>query len=174
MENKQNSINKSKKDVIEIIFMIIMIVLFIAFKLYSSYIDAKKTSQFSTEKHLVTDNSRYFTVIGCIDKYLNTIKSGNKDNILITLDNNYINEYNINKDNLLNYIPNLNKDKMFNYSGREMYEKRISKNVVEYYVYGYIEESVLDEISTGFSYNVTVILYESEFLFSIRPGVSNE
>lgn len=172
MRNKWNSMNEKEKNIFEIVIVLIMVVLFIAYKLYSNYADAKRASVVSSETHLVTDNSRYFTVIGCVEKYITTIKSGNKNNILTILDSKYKEEYNIEKNNLKNYIPNLNGDKIYSYSGREMYEKRISKNVVVYYVYGNIEESVLDEIPTGFEYNLTVTLYESEFLFSIKPGVN--
>lgn len=172
MRKKWKNMNQSKKNTLEIIIALLIMFSFFGYKIYSNYVEVKKKSEFSKETHLVTDNSRYFTIISCIEKYLNTVQSSNEDNILMTLNDEYKKMYNIDENNLSNYIPKLDKTKMYGYSGSEMYEKRISRNVVEYYVKGGIKESSLDEKSTFTQYDITVILYESKFLFSIRPGVN--
>lgn len=174
MKNKWNKMSTSKKNTLEIIIALIIMISFIGFRLYSNYKTAKKETEYSKEVHLVSDNSRYFTVISCIEKYLNTVETGNKNNILLTLDSEYKKAYNINEKNINNYIPKLEKDKMYNYSVHKMYEKRISKNVSEYYIYGDIVETIMDESILGTSYDITIILYEDKFLFSVRPGAQYE
>ena len=172
MKKKWKNMSQSKKNTLEIIIALLIMFAFFGYKIYSNYLEAKQESEFSKKTYVVTDNSRYFTIISCLDKYLNTVQSGNDDNILITLEDEYKKTYNVNKSNLDNYVPKLEKAKIYSYTGSEMYAKRISRNVVEYYVKGGIKGSSLDEKASFTEYDVTVILYESEFLFSIRPGVN--
>ena len=172
MEKKWNKMSTKKKNILEIIAAFLILFGFFGYKIYTNYVETKKKEEFSKQIHEVTDNSRYFTIISCIEKYLNTVQSSNEDNILMTLNDEYKKMYNIDKNNLSNYIPKLAKTKIYGYAGSEMYEKRISRNVVEYYVKGGIKESGLDENSIFTQYDITVTLYESKFLFSIRPGVN--
>ena len=172
MKKKWNKMSTSKKNTLEIVIALLFLSLFLGFRLYSNYNESRNKAEYSKEAHLVTNESRYYTVIGCIEKYLSVVQNGNKADILIILSDDYKSTYDINSNNLNNYIPHLDKDKMYSYVGREMYEKRISKNVVEYYVNGAINENVMDEVQNGKDYNFTVVLYENEFLFSIVPGVN--
>lgn len=174
MKKKWNEMSSNQKNTIEITVGIIILILFFAFRLISNYISAKNAAEFSKEVHLVTDNSRYYTVIGCIDKYLSTVESGNQNDILLTLNDEYKREYNITSSNLKNFIPKLEKGNIYSYTGEEMYEKRISKNVVLYYIHGKIKEQQFEGDTVKTEYDLTVILYEDKFLFSIRPGVNYE
>ncbi len=163
--------NETKKNMIKIGIALFVLLIFLGFNLYQNYEKYKKESEISQEKTIVTDNSRYFTVINCVKKYLNYVKANNTENILLLLNQEYKNLYNINESNLNNFIPSIEDNVIVDYKGDIMYQKRISKNVTEYYVYGQIEKSIMDEMSTLIDYNLTVILYENELLFSIRPGV---
>ena len=172
MKDKWNKMSPKKKNTLEIVLSLLLIASFFAYRLYSNYVVAKEEAKISGEIKLVDNNSRYFTVISCVEKYLNTVQSGNINNILLTLNDDYKETYGITANNVGNHIPKLDNDKMYSYSGSEMKEKRISKNVVEYYVTGEIQAFVLEGNPKSFKYDLTVILYESEFLFSIRPGVN--
>ena len=172
MKNKWKKMSTTKKNTLEIILALIVLISFLVFRLYSNYKSAKKEQEISNETRIVTDNSRYFTVLSCAEKYINTVHRGYSNDILLTLSSDYKELYNITSSNVFNYVPKLDTNKMYNYSSREMYEKRISKSVVEYFVYGNISETVMDEDPIETAYDLTVILYEDKFLFSIRPGVS--
>ena len=163
--------NETKKNMIKIGIALLVLLIYLGFNLYQNYEKSKEESEISQEKTIVTDNSRYFTIINCVKKYLNYVKANKTDDILLILNQEYKNLYNINESNLNNFIPSIEDNVIVDYKGDVMYQKKISKNVTEYYVYGQIEKSIMDEKSTLIDYNLTVILYENELLFSIKPGV---
>ncbi len=164
----------TKKDIIKITLALLVLVFFMGLKLYDNYRDAKIEAEISSKRILVKEPSRYFTVIGCIDKYLKYVQNNDIDNIWTILNSEYKNEFNIKKDYIYNYIPNLNDGAIYTYKGYEMESKKVSKNITEYYVNGKIKRTIMDESDTFIDYDFTVILYENEMLFSIRPGVKNE
>lgn len=171
MKKKWKNMSENKKNIIEIIIAITVLVVFIALRLFINFRNAQKEVAISSEKRLVTDNSRYFTALACAKKYITYVQNGDLNNILLILNEEYKERYNVNANNLNNFIPVLDKSLIYDYVGREMYEKRISKNVVEYYINGRIKTNILDESPVYTDYNLTVILYEDKLLYSIKPGV---
>lgn len=172
MKRKFEELSDTQKDLLKIAIALGVLAIFIGVTLYNNYRNAVDEFEASHERTIVKDNSRYFTVLGCAKKYLNYVKQGNSEDILLILNEEYKNTFNITSQNLNNHIPSLEKSGLYDYVGEEMYEKKISKNVTEYYVYGQIQKSMMDEPNTYVDYNLTVILYEDRLLYSIRPGVS--
>ncbi len=167
MKNMQ----EKDKNILKIILALTVLVFFIGWNLLSKYMDAKKEQELSQKTVLVTDNNRYITVINCVNKFLNYVQSDNKDDILLLLEEDYKNSFRINSSNVKNFIPILGQNFLYDYKGSEMYQKRISKTVIEYYVKGKIRKSKLDELPAYTDYDVTIILYEDKFVFAVKPGI---
>lgn len=168
---KFKDLNEDEKNVLT---SIIFILIFISFLIYigvSKLIEAKKEQEESMKIVLVTEPGRYFTAVNCVKNYLSTISSGNTENILLLLNEEFKEQNRINANTLKNYIPKFDPNYIYDYVGEEMYQHRISKNVVEYYILGRIKKSQMDEEATYTDYDITVILYEDKFLYSIKPGV---
>lgn len=168
---KWKEMDEKQRNIIEIIIGIAIIIIFLVFNGISSINNAKKETELSKETTLVKDNSRYFTALSCAQRYIESIAYNKTDDVLILLNNEYKGEYGINKNNLNNFIPKLNKELSHDYVGGEMYSKKISKNVTEYYIKGKIKSTEYEAGSTYQNYDLTVILYENTLTFSIRPGV---
>lgn len=160
----------TKKDLIKIAIALGVLAIFIGINLYGNYKKSKEEFMISEEKQPVLDNSRYMTVINCINKFINYVQIGNKDNILLLLNEEYKNDYNVDVNNLNNFIPNLSSDGIYSYSGEEMYYKQISENVTEYYVVGNIEQTTYENVPIKTPYNITIVLYENKLVFSVKPG----
>lgn len=171
MFKKLYNLDARGRNIFEIVVVVVFAVGFVAYMLISNAIEAKRIQEESMKTILVQDASRYFTVLGCAQKFVNTIQIGNKEDILTVLDEDYKEKNRINESTVHNYIPKLEVDSVYDYEGMEMYQHRISKNVVKFYLKGRIKKSILDEISTSFDYDLSITLYENEFTFSVRPGI---
>lgn len=170
MKKKWESLSENKKNTLIIILCFAVLLSFLIYRLYSNYRKRIESEAVSKEVLVVRDESRYFTVISCIQKYLNYVQSRDKSSILEILSEEYKSNNGINENNVLDFIPKLDANLLYDYSGDIMYSHKISKNVSEYYVHGFIK-SEGDGISEYSDYNVTVILYENKLVFSIKPGV---
>lgn len=187
MIQKYKELDENKKNIIQIIIALSALILFIVIRLIVEF--GGNSTAFNKEKYqkeIVKDNSRYYTVIGCINKYINYVQMGNNEDILLLLDEEYKSTFNITASNLKNYIPSLENDGDYSYVGHAMYTKRISESVSEYYVDGEIKKDLfMGDIEEGeeytetnsyepkyIDYDFTVTLYENKFIFSIKPGVN--
>ncbi len=166
-------LTEKEKNILTIIVALGVLVVFLGASLIGKYIDLRKEKKESMKTVLVTDNSRYFTVIGCADKFISYIKEGDASNILTILEEDYKTSNNISEINVKNYVPTLDKNALYDYVGDEMYQHRVSEKVVEYYVKGKIKTSLLDEESSYKDYYLTIVLYEDKFLFSVKPGIED-
>ena len=108
MIQKYKELDENKKNIIQIIIALSALILFIIIRLIIDY-GGNNTilRQEKYKKEIVKDNSRYYTVIGCINKYLTYVQMGNSEDILLLLDEEYKNNFNITSSNLKNYIPSL-------------------------------------------------------------------
>lgn len=159
-------------DWFKLIIAIVVLIAIVGLIIFINYRNAKKEAEISQETVIVTNPSRYYTVVGCVKKFLNYVQMGNKSNLLLLLNDEYKEEKQITEANIDLYLPQFTNEYTYDYVSDEMYQKRISKNVTEYYVKGKIQKSQLYEDDIYEDYDLTVILYENEFLFSIKPGVT--
>lgn len=166
-------LNEKEKNILTIIVALGVLVVFLGASLIGKYFDAKKEKEESMKTVLVTDNSRYFTVLGCADKFISYLKEGDAESLLLLLEEEYKDSFGVNVGNVKNFLPALDKDSMYEYVGEEMFQHRVSEKVVEYYLKGKIKKSILDEQSTFKRYDLTVILYEDKFLFAVKPGIGD-
>ena len=127
---KNKKLNEKQKNIVEIIVAIVILALFIGYRIYENYTKTKNEMLLSQQTTIVTDDSRFFTVISCINRFLSTIQNGSSNDVLLILNEEYKKNRGIDINNYQNFIPSLNKSSLYDYEGSEMYQKRISKNVV--------------------------------------------
>ncbi len=173
MIEKFKNLEPKQKNILEIFLIIGAVILIFTINLVFKAIDAKKEQEESMKTVLVTDNSRYFTVLGCAKKFITTLQSGNKNDILVSMDEEYVTQNRITESNILSYVPTLNRTNVYDYIGEEMYQHRISKNVTTYYIKGKIANIVMDEGTTYTRYDMTITLYENTFTFAVKPGIGD-
>ena len=116
---------------------------------------------------VVTDNSRFYTVAGCIDRYYAYLSSNDKEKILLLLSDSYKKENSINLDNVYSYVDKL--DSLYTFSPSLMYYQRLSETVYKYYVSGTIQGTYLNFDEESKEVYVVVILDESNTTFAIEP-----
>lgn len=116
---------------------------------------------------VVTDIDDFYTVAGCVDKYIAYSASKDKEKILILLSNEYKKQNGVTIDNLYSFVNEYNE--YYSFAPKEMFVQRKSKNVYKYYVYGTLEKGIEDTTKTYDDFYIVVILDESNLTFSIEP-----
>ena len=126
---------------------------------------AKKGYQQTIDKSYikVTNYSRYYTIIGILDKYYNTINSNNDEETLNLLSDKYKKDNGINKDNIKDKVEHY--DKLVTFKGKLMCSKRLGKGFTSYYVSGDVIGS--NDLNTHDNAYYEVILNENEMTYSI-------
>lgn len=116
----------------------------------------------TTSKNVVVNNpSNFFTIENCVNKFINVIYKKETDNIMTLLNDEYINDHGVNKENVYNYIPKLNGKTTFQ-------AKKIYKDDTKYYVYGYLMEETIDSLNIMDNYYVIINISEKN-IFDISP-----
>ena len=82
---------------------------------------------------LVKNRNNFYTVKECVLNYLKYNFDKDYESLYALLDQSYIEENNINKDNISSKLNYYNEQQSLNIS--EMYKKEIDKQYVEYYIY---------------------------------------
>ncbi len=176
MANKLN-LSQSEKKVLSIwgsILLGIVLILFIInifFPIESlvSQMVGKKNDSIGPNGE-VTNYSRYSTVTSTIDKFYAFINSDNYDAVLKILNEKYVTENNITKDNVDDYIKF--DDKALAFDANVMYQLYGKKGVYEYYVDGNLIYANTGEVIEKVYYSV--ILDGNTLLFSIKPITAEE
>ncbi len=149
------NINLNKNNLF-IAILIIVIIIFLV-------IINKNEKESNTKENYVTINnpSNFFTIENCINKFINTLYTKDTDNILLLLNDDYINNHGINKNNLFNYISEINQKTSFK-------AKKIYKYNNSYYVYGYLTEETIDSLNIQDDYYI-IIHIDDNNIFDITP-----
>ena len=118
----------------------------------------------NTKYRLVDDYTRYSTVSGAIEKFYSFINMKDYDSAIKILDEEYVKEKNVNKNNISSFI--FINDKFLSYKPDKMYT-RDTKGKVLYYVSGRVVSSnTSEEYVTEY---LKVCLDGETFHFSITP-----
>ena len=154
------------------IFAIVLVIAVIGLGIYKLFFNNKRKIVIDTETiSIVKDNSRFFTVSNCVTSYIGYLNAKDTDSLLILLNSNYKKENNIDANNLYQYTGELDENYFF--SAKKMYEQRLSKTMYKYYVYGTLEDTIIDEHVVfeyaPVDYYIIVILDESNTTYSIEP-----
>lgn len=130
--------------------------------------DSKNNNSNSTSIHLVENYSDFFTVNGCATKYINYLTSENKEALIKVLNESYVSQNKITKENILTKLDNFS-GRSLTYSATKMYEEPLSKKVNKYYIKGTLYEDSIDGSTKSGDYYLIVTIDNSQKLFNITP-----
>ena len=156
-----------KKNII--ILVIIAIILISGIIVYETFFN-KSTVNEETEVAILKDNSRFYTVSSCINRYLTYLTNKDINNLFLLVDEEYKKENNIDKNNILEYLPKLNK--RYNFKARKMYEQELNDKYTKYYIYGLLIEDLFNEedsIKNTLDFYTIVTINSKDHTYSITP-----
>ena len=116
----------------------------------------------------VISRENFYTVKSCVEKYINYNVDNNSVALYNLLDEVYINQKSINKNNIFDIVEKINKNQIF-LPNKMMSAKIANKEI--YIVYGNIREDKLNERTTETEFNITIILNKTNNTFSAIPGI---
>ena len=116
----------------------------------------------------VISRENFYTVKSCVEKYINYNVDNNSVALYNLLDEVYINQKSINKNNIFDIVEKINKNQIF--LPNKMMSAKIA-NIEIYIVYGNIREDKLNERTTETEFNITIILNKTNNTFSAIPGI---
>lgn len=164
---------KKNKNLVLTLILVMLMFAGIALYNYRNQSEQKvETDEVKENYILLKDYSRFFTVNSCIYKYVQYLQKEDFDSLLKVLDEDYVSSTGINRNNVYSFLPDLS-DGIYNYVSKKMYYEQINDNLIVYYVYGYIEKSVLDSVGIKEYHNYEVILDTKNETFSIAPYNGN-
>lgn len=156
---------EKKKD-----YTLLIIICLILFSIVGLLYFNKSEDEEQVEKTkyvILNDYSRFFTVNSCVYKYIQYLSNKNYDNLFKVLSKEYINDNNLNESNIYNYLPNLNGN--YSFVSKKIYYEKKDDNYFKYYVYGYIEQDLIDSIGSKEYYYFLVNYDQKGNVFSITP-----
>lgn len=127
---------KDKSKIVAIIVAIAAISVLIF-----TYFFDNKVNEDKKDIKIVTNYSNFYTVNSCLYRLIDYISSKDSDSLLLVLDQDYKLKNNINNNNVLSIFENIDENSTF--VSRKMYYEQINKNIIKYYVYGYVEKNQL-------------------------------
>lgn len=148
--------------------MIILVILVLALVCVFLLRDKDEKGAYSNQPLIVTDNSSFYTVSSCVSKYVGYLYNKDIDNLLILLNQKYIEKNKIDSNNIFEYLGTLNSYQTF--KAKKMYVKQVDDHIYKYYVYGILEEEFIDSNAkyVGDLYMI-VYLNEDGMTFSVEP-----
>lgn len=91
------------------------------------------------DREKVTNTTYFFSIEDCVNKYLDAIKMGGSVEVINYLDENYIQENNLTRDNVISNI-----DESYDFLATEIYEKR-DKTLYSFIVKGVIDDGIYNQ-----------------------------
>ena len=135
-----------KSDYILIgVLSLLVVLLIIMFNIKNSNNNIKEESDIKVVNNLST----FFTVEATANKYIKELYNQNIDNLLILLDDNYIKDNVIDKNNVLNKLDKL--EGTYNYKLKKIYEQDYG-DYTKYYLYGLLQKDIINEYDYGTDY----------------------
>lgn len=131
----------------------------------------KNNDEEKNEISVVTNYSDFYTVDGCINRFVTALSSKDTDSLLKQLTRTYKKENNIDKNNVVNVLGNIEAT---SFNTEAMYYEIVNDNVNKYYVKGTLIKETLDdnmninkqELSI---YYLIVYLDNKKDTFSVEP-----
>lgn len=152
-----------------IILVIIAIILISGIIVYETFFNKSNVNE-ETEVSILKDNSRFYTVSSCINRYLTYLTNNDVDNLVLLVDENYKKENNIDKNNILEHLPRL--DKRYSFSAKKIYEQKLNDEYTKYYVYGLLIEEIFseeDSVKNALDFYTIVTINSKDHTYSITP-----
>jgi len=156
---------KDKKTSPMLIVLIVLILILLVILILKNN---KKVTNLDIEPRIVTDYSLFYTISNCVSRYIDYVSSSDTDSLYIVLNDEYKEENNITKDNILSKLDIL-IDNNYNFQARKMYYLEQENNYV-YYVYGYLREESINKIATEKKDYYVIVNVDKDYeVFNIRP-----
>ena len=148
------------------VLFLIVIAFIISFGVtHKKKVDDNKTSN---DSYIILNNaSRFFTMEGCVNKYITALSNKDINSLLKLLDNDYIKDNKITNENVLNIIKPL--DGIYNFKAKKIYYEKINSKYTKYYIYGLIQKDALDTYDLGTDYYVVLIVDNNKDIFHVVP-----
>ena len=129
----------------------------------------KQNSINSIEK--VKERNEFYTVMACVNKYLNYLYAKDINSLYGCLDKSYIEQNNITTNNILQKIKELDNSKIF--KPQEMYKQKITENVTQYFAHGIIIDDLIEEQEEvkKEDFYVSIKIDSSLETFSVLPDI---
>lgn len=152
------------------ILLVIIIISVLGLGIYKLFFDNKKVDKEIIDTKtisVVDDKNRFFTVSSCVSKFINYLDMRETDNLLLLLNDKYEKDNNVNSSNFYNYFTPSNSLRIF--SPKKMFVQRMSKTLYKYYVFGYVEEELMDMYGERNNYYIIIYLDGKNMTFSVEP-----
>lgn len=127
----------------------------------------------SVETKEVTNPAMYFTIKSCIDSYMKYISEENKEAIYCLLSKNYIQENNIDTNNVLEYVEKLSS-KDLDFSIKEMKAENEGKDLQTYYINGTIRDNNNNKKEAKITVNIDITNKVFNIIPTVEEGVFDE
>lgn len=158
--------NEEKNQKVLAIILAIAVIVLLGYRMFVGNKNGK--SKIDTESiELVTDDNRFYTVAGCVDRYFMYLNGDDTDSLLILLDSKFKNDNGVNSSNIYTFLKKY-KD-YYGFIAKKMYVQREGKNKYKYYVYGLVETGIEDVSKAREDFYIIVTLDESNITFSVQP-----
>lgn len=152
-------LNNSKKYTI-LIFIVILLGIFLIIVIN----DEKIKGAIQKDEYKVVNNaSNFFTIEGCVNKYISSLYQKNTEDILTLLNEEYKETHGINETNIFNYIETFKNETTFN--AKKMY----IKDNTSFYVFGYLMEETIDSFNILDNYYLIVNINKENNTFNVTP-----
>ena len=125
-------------------------------------------NQVEYEIEKVKDRNIFYTVNSAVDKYLYNLYEEKNDILFSYLDKEYIQENNITKNNVLQKIGKLDEYKTF--TVKEMYEQKITDNIIQYFAYGVIKGELEEGRPEEEDFYISIKIDNKSNTFSVLPN----
>ena len=159
---------KNKKT-ISIVLSIILAVLVFALIIVER-IKYQNSLDSEGKVYSVDNYSVFFTVDECANRFIGYISNGDKENLLLLLNKEYIENNGINSNNVINKIDTMKfKDKMITMQTEKVLAKKVSNNVMKYYVSGKLYMENIDETTNYGNYYLEINIDSDTLVFDVSP-----
>ncbi|MDD4705967.1 MAG: hypothetical protein PHS24_01965 [Bacilli bacterium] len=151
-----------------IVIIVFLIVLFSGLILFE-YRQPKPLVEEKTKISLVADYGRFFSINNATNKYISYLNKQDINSLMLLLNNKYKEKNNINSDNILHKLSLLDINKEYVFEAQKMYNEKLSKNIIRYYIYGYLNEDVMEEYHKPIDYYLIIDLDINNMIFDVTP-----
>ena len=117
----------------------------------------------------VDNSAMYFTVKNCVNTYLKYISTNNAEAVYGVLDKEFINDNNINVNNVINELKKVQGNDQSIYIN-QMRVKNEGEEIQTYYIDG----SIIDENSSKYDTQLKIVMDTKNKAFAITPEITEE
>ncbi len=149
--------------------LLIIFILLIAIGLYiHDYRNQNTNHKESIKITLVNNYSHFFTISNAGNKYINYLKEQDKNNLMLLLNDKYIEINNITKNNVLEKLNKLEPGE-YSFEARKMYQENLTEDLIRYYLYGHLNKIIMDGYQKPDDYYLIIDLDNKNNTYAVTP-----